>query len=249
MSFEKNLLEGKVILVTGAAGGIGEMVSKAFAQQGATVILLGRTISKLEKLYDQIEQAGYPQPAIYPLNLEGATPHDYEELANRLGEEFGRLDGLVHNAAMLGGLTPIEHYDVGRWYQILQVNLSGPFMLTKACLPLLKQSNAASVIFTTDAMAKQPKAYWGAYSVAKAGLENMSKMLAEELEQQGNVRFNCLDPGPTKTLFRARIYPGENPQTLPLPETLMPAYLYLMSEQSKGISGQRFTAKELLAKI
>lgn len=249
MSFEKNLLEGKVILVTGAAGGIGEMVSKAFAQQGATVILLGRTISKLEKLYDQIEQAGYPQPAIYPLNLEGATPHDYEELANRLGEEFGRLDGLVHNAAMLGGLTPIEHYDVGRWYQILQVNLSGPFMLTKACLPLLKQSQAASVIFTTDAVAKQPKAYWGAYSVAKAGLENMSKMLAEELEQQGNVRFNCLDPGPTKTLFRARIYPGENPQTLPLPETLMPAYLYLISEQSKGISGQRFVAKELLDKF
>jgi NAD(P)-dependent dehydrogenase (short-subunit alcohol dehydrogenase family) len=249
MSFVENLLEGKVILVTGAAGGIGEMVSKTFAQQGATVILLGRSIPKLEKLYDQIEQAGYPQPAIYPLNLEGATPHDYEELANRLGEEFGRLDGLVHNAAMLGGLTPIEHYDVGRWYQILQVNLSGPFMLTKACLPLLKQSQAASVIFTTDAMAKQPKAYWGAYSVAKAGLENMSKMLAEELEEQGNVRFNCLDPGATKTLFRARIYPGENPQTLPLPETLMPAYLYLMSEQSKGISGERFLAKELIEKL
>ncbi len=246
MDFEKNLLEGKVVLVTGAAGGIGEVVSKTFAQQGATVILLGRTISKLEKLYDQIEQAGYPQPAIYPLNLEGATPHDYEELANRLGEEFGRLDGLVHNAATLGGLTPIEHYDVARWYQVLQVNLSAPFMLTKACLPLLKQSNAASVIFTTDAIAKQPKAYWGAYSVAKAGIENMSKMLAEELEQQGNVRFNCLDPCATKTFFRARIYPGENPQTLPLPETLMPAYLYLMSDQSKGISGERFSAKELI---
>jgi NAD(P)-dependent dehydrogenase (short-subunit alcohol dehydrogenase family) len=225
------------------------VVSKTFAQQGATVILLGRTISKLEKLYDQIEQAGYPQPAIYPLNLEGATPHDYEELANRLGEEFGRLDGLVHNAATLGGLTPIENYDIARWYQVLQVNLNAPFMLTKACLPLLKQSNASSVIFTTDAMAKQPKAYWGAYSVAKAGLENMSKMLAEELEQQGNVRFNCLDPCATKTLFRARIYPGENPQTLPLPETLMPAYLYLMSEQSKGISGERFLAKELIEKL
>jgi NAD(P)-dependent dehydrogenase (short-subunit alcohol dehydrogenase family) len=249
MSFVENLLEGKVILITGAAGGIGEIISKTFAQYGATIILLGRTISKLEKLYDQIEQAGYPQPAIYPLNLEGATPHDYEELANRLGEEFGRLDGLVHNAAMLGGLTPIEHYDVGRWYQILQVNLSAPFMLTKACIPLLKQSNASSVIFTTDSMAKQPKAYWGAYSVAKAGLENMSKMLAEELEEQGNVRFNCLDPGATKTLFRARIYPGENPQTLPLPETLMPAYLYLMSEQSKGISGERFLVKELIEKF
>lgn len=248
MDFKKNLLEGKVILVTGAAGGIGEVVSKTFAQHGATIILLGRSIPKLEKLYDQIEQAGFPQPAIYPLNLEGATPHDYEELGNRLGEEFGRLDGIVHNAALLGGLTPIEHYDIGRWYQVLQVNLSGPFMLTKACLPLLKQSQAASVIFTTDAMATQPKAYWGAYSVAKAGIENMSKMLAEESESQ-NIRFNCLDPGPTKTLFRARVYPGENPQTLPLPESLMSAYLYLMSEQSKGISGERFLAKELIAKL
>lgn len=248
MSFSENLLEGKVILVTGAAGGIGEVISKTFAEHGATIILLGRSIPKLEKLYDQIEKSGYPQPAIYPLNLEGATPHDYEELGNRLGEEFGRLDGIVHNAALLGGLTPIEHYDIGRWYQVLQVNLSGPFMLTKACIPLLKQSNTASVIFTTDTMAKQPKAYWGAYSVAKAGIENMSKMLAEELESQ-NVRFNCLDPGATKTLFRARIYPGENPQTLPLPESLMPAYLYLMSEKSKGVSGEHFLAKELIEKL
>jgi len=249
MTFAENLLAGKVILMTGAAGGIGSVVSKTFAQYGATVILLGRTISKLEKVYDEIEQAGFPQPAIYPLNLEGAAPHDYEELADRLQEEFGRLDGLVHAAAMLGGLTPIEHYDIARWYQVLQVNLSAPFMLTKACLPLLKASQAASVIFTTDAVGKQPKAYWGAYGVAKAGLENMSKMLAEELQTQGNVRFNCLDPEPTKTLFRARIYPGENPQTLPLPETLMPAYLYLMSDLSKEISGQHFTAKELIASI
>ncbi|MEY3218858.1 MAG: hypothetical protein RIT27_215 [Pseudomonadota bacterium] len=249
MVFSENLLAGKVILITGAAGGIGREISKTFAQYGATVILLGRTISKLEKIYDEIEQANYPQPAIYPLNLEGAAPHDYEELANRLQEEFGRLDGLVHTATMLGGLTPIEHYDIARWYQILQVNLSAPFMLTKACLPLLKQSQAASVIFTTDSVGKQPKAYWGAYGIAKAGLENMSKMLAEELENQGNVRFNCLNPEPTKTLFRARIYPGENPQTLPLPETLMPAYLYLMSDLSKSISGQHFTAKELIASI
>jgi len=248
MDFEKNLLKGKVILITGAAGGIGEMVSKTFAQQGATVILLGRKISKLEKLYDQIEQAGYPQPAIYPLNLESATPHDYEELSNRLGEEFGRLDGLVHCAATVGGLTPIEHYDIMRWYQVLQVNFNAPFMLTKACLPLLKQSETASVVFTTDSVGKQAKAYWGAYGVSKAALENLNKMLAEEFESQ-HIRFNCLDPEATKTFFRARIYPGENPQTLPSPETIAPAYLYLMSEQSKEISGQRFTAKEILEKL
>lgn len=237
------LLNGRVILVTGAGDGIGRAAARSFAAYGATVILLGRTIRKLEAVYDEIEQAGHPLPAIYPMNLEGAAPKDYEDLAGVLEEEFGRLDGLLHNAAFLGTLTPLAQYDVETWFKVMQVNLNAPFLLTRACMPLLKRSADASVVFTSDSVGRRGKAYWGAYGVSKFGIEGMMQILADELENTGSIRVNSIDPGPVRTLLRNRAYPAENPASLTAPDRIMGVYLYLMGPDSRGSSGQAFEAQ------
>jgi NAD(P)-dependent dehydrogenase (short-subunit alcohol dehydrogenase family) len=238
-----DLLKDRVILVTGAGDGIGRACAKAFAAHGATLILLGRTTRKLELVYDEIEQAGHPQPAIYPLNLEGATARDYEDLATTLQQEFGRLDGLLHNAAMLGTLTPIAHYDVELWMKSIQVNLNAPFILTRACLGLLMASQDASVLFNSDRVGRQGKAYWGAYGVAKAGIEGLMQILADELETNTRVRVNSIDPGAVRTAMRALAYPGEDPNQLPGPADIVKPFLYLMSAESRGRTGRQFMAQ------
>lgn len=238
-----NLLAQRIILVTGAGDGIGRAAAQCFAAYGATVILLGRTIRKLETVYDTIEQAGHPQPAIYPMNLEGASPKDYANLADTLATEFGRLDGLLHNAALLGSLTPMEHYNINMWYQVMQVNMNAPFLLTQACLGLLKQSADASVVFTSDAVGRQGRAYWGAYAVSKFAIEGMMQVLADELEVNTSIRVNSIDPGAVQTGLRASAYPGEDPMILPSPEAIMPCYLYLMGPESQAINGQTLSAQ------
>jgi NAD(P)-dependent dehydrogenase (short-subunit alcohol dehydrogenase family) len=245
-TFSSTLLKERVILVTGAGGGIGRAVSIAFAQHGATVILLGRTIRKLESVYDEIEKAGYPQAAIYPMNLEGATPKDYEELAETLGTEFGRLDGLLHNAAILGTITPVEHYNIMLWYQVLQVNLNAPFLLTKACLPLMKNSSDASIIFTSADVGQKGRAYWGAYGVSKFGLKGMMEILADELELNTTIRVNSINPNSVRTGMMVTAFPAKDPATVPLPEDIVPIYLYLMSAESRNVNGQHLDAKEIL---
>ncbi len=232
-----DLLKDRIILVTGAGDGIGRTMSLAFAAHGATIVLLGKTIPKLESVYDQIEAANGPEPAIYPMHLEGATPHDYGELADKLTETFGRLDGLLHNAANLPYLSRIKDYAAEDWLKVMQVNLNAPFFLTQACLPLLAQSKDASVVFTTDAPGRGGKAYWGAYGVAKAGADNLMQTLADELENTP-IRVNSLDPGPTRTALRKRVYPGEDPDQLKLPEALTSLYLWLMGPDSAATRGQ-----------
>jgi len=236
-------LANRVILVTGAGAGIGRVAAQTFAAHGATVVLLGRTLRKLEAVYDEIEQAGHPQPAIYPMNLEGASPKDYEDMAMTLEKEFGRLDGLLHNASLLGTLTPLEMYDIALWFQVMQVNLNAPFLLTKTCLPLLKASEDASVVFTSSSVGRKSRAYWGAYAVSKFGVEGLMQTLADELSNT-TIRVNSINPGATRTLMRASAYPGEDPNTLPTPADIMPLYLYLMSADSKGIHGQALNAQE-----
>jgi len=233
-----NLLSNRVILVTGASSGIGRVVAKTFAAHGATVILLARSVKKLETLYDEIEQAGYPTPAIYPFNLATATPNDYQDLRQNIETHFGRLDGLLHNAAMLGALTPLEHYALEQWYQVLQVNLNSAFLLTQATLPLLKLSSDASIVFTSANEGKQGKAYWGAYGVSKFGIEGLMQILADELETNTTIRVNSINPVRMRTSLRASAYPAENTATLPLAETLLPRYLYLMGPDSQGVQGQ-----------
>ncbi|MCP4288908.1 MAG: YciK family oxidoreductase [Gammaproteobacteria bacterium] len=233
----KDLLAGRTILVTGAGDGIGRAVSLALASHGATVVLLGRTLSKLESAYDQIEAAGGAQPAIYPLNLEGATEHDYLELAGRLESEFGSLEGLLHNAAQLRLLSRIDDYDAQAWFQVIQTNLNGPFLLTQACLPLLRKAEEASLVFTSDQLGRSAKAYWGAYAASKFGIEGLMQVMAEELRESSNIRVNSFAPGPTRTKLRALAYPGEDPGSLQQPEQLAPYYLWLLGPDSKDTTG------------
>lgn len=237
-----DLLQDRIILVTGAGDGIGRAAAKRFSDFGATVILLGRTIKKLEDVYDEIEKAGNPQPAIYPMNLEGASPRDYEDLGVTLKSEFGRLDGLLHNAAILGTLTPIAHYDVELWFQVMQTNLNAPFLLTRACLELLMAAPDASVVMTSDVVGRKGRAYWGAYGVSKFGLEGLMQILADELETNTRVRVNSVDTGPVRTRMRRQAYPAEDPNTLPLPEDVLKPFLYLMGPESKEVTGQQFSA-------
>lgn len=237
------LLADRVILVTGAGDGIGRAVSLAFAAHGATVVLLGRTIAKLEDVYDRIKQAGGPEPAIYPMDLEGAVPDDHAELAERIDSELGRLDGLLHNAAQLGTLTPIEHYDPGTWLRVLQVNLNAPFLLTRACLPLLKKAADASLLFTSSGVGRRGRAYWGAYAVSKFGVEGLTQILADELEANSSVRVNSINPGAVRTGMRAAAYPAEDPAALSTPEDIVLPYLYLMGPESRDVRGQALDAQ------
>lgn len=233
-----DLLAGRTILVTGAGAGIGKTISIALATHGATVVLLGRTLAKLESVYDAIESAGGAQPAIYPLNLEGATEHDFLTLAETLDSEFGSLEGLLHNAAQLRLLSRTDDYDIQTWYQVMQTNLNGPFMLTQACLPLLRKAEDASILFTSDAVGRKGRAYWGAYAVSKYALEGLMHVLAEETRDSSPIRVNSFAPDPTRTNLRAHAYPGEDPQTVQAPECLIPYYLWLMGPDSIGTTGQ-----------
>jgi NAD(P)-dependent dehydrogenase (short-subunit alcohol dehydrogenase family) len=235
-----DLLRGRVILVTGAGDGIGRAAAIAFAAHGASVILLGKTIKKLEAVYDEIEDAGYPQAAIYPMKLGGAKAQDYETLAETIETEFGRLDGLLHNAGALGQRKSIEDSTEADWNEVLNVNLTSNFMLTKALLPLLRRSEDASIVFTSSSVGRKGRAYWGAYAVSKFGVEGLAQVLADELDTTTNIRVNCLNPGATNTAMRRIAYPAELPSVNPLPEQIMATYLYLFGSDSKGITGKSF---------
>lgn len=237
------LLQNRVILITGAGDGIGRSAALSCAEYGAEVVLLGRAQRKLEKVYDEIEQAGYPRAVIHPLDLEKAGVTEYAQLTDALLEQFGRLDGLLHNAATLGTLTPLGLYDVDLWYKVMQVNLHAPFLLTRACLGLLRRAPDASIVFTADAVAREARAYWGAYSVAKAATEGMMRLLAEECSVEGNLRVNSIEPGIVRTALRARAYPAEDPNPLALPETVMNAYLYLLGPDSRNVNGRSINAQ------
>ncbi len=232
-----DLLRDRVILVTGASDGIGRAVAKAYAAHGATVILLGRTLTKLEQVYDEIEAAGYPQPAIFPMNLETATAKDYDDLGDNINSEFGRLDGLLNNAAQVGGLTPIQNYNINLWARIVNVNLNAPFLICQVCIPLLELSTDPAIIFSTDDCTR---AHWGAYGVAKHGQHGLLKILSDELDHDRPIRVNGIDTGPVRTNLRAQNYPGEDPSALPPPEDVVPAYLYFMGPDSRGVTGQNF---------
>lgn len=238
-----DLLKDRVILVTGAGDGIGRTAALTYARHGATVILHGRTLQKLEAVYDEIEAAGHPQAAIVPQDLSIASALEYRQLADTIEQEFGRLDGLLHNAAVLGDITPLELYDPDTWDFVMKVNLRAPFVLTQALLPLLKQSPDASVVFATSSVGRRARAFWGAYAASKCGIEGLSQMWADELANTSSIRVNCLNPGATRTMMRASAYPGENPETLKQPADIMPLYLYLMGADSKGITGQSFDAQ------
>lgn len=234
-------LNNHAILVTGAGGGIGAAVAKSYAQHGATVILLDKNIPALEQVYDDIVADGAAMPAIYPLDLKGANVTDYAELVANIHENFDRLDGLVHCAAALGQLAPVQHQDPKTWLETLHINLTAPYLLTRACLPLLQKQQRAAIIFTTDA--HKDTAYWSAYGVSKAGIEALAKQLADELESDGRIRVNCIDPGQVRTKLHAQAFPALDPSDLKNPEDIVNPYLQLMGNDSQNTSGQIIKAQ------
>lgn len=233
-----NCLDGKTILVTGAGDGIGRVAALAYARYGATVLLLGRTSSKLEYVYDEIESFGGKQPAMLPMNLEGATYAEMQQLEGLIHKEVGQLDGILHNAGVLGQLTPLEMYDVDTFAQVMKVNFTATFMLTQALLPLLKDAEQGSIVFTSSTVGTHPRAFWGAYALSKQAVEGMSDIFTQETQNTTNLRFNCINPGGTRTNMRAHAYPGENPMSLKTPEEIMSGYVCLMSDESIGVRGQ-----------
>lgn len=238
------LLKDKIILVTGAGDGIGKTAAITYAKYGATVILLGRTTKKLEAVYDQIENLDYPQAAIIPLNLDGAAEHDYLEIANTIKNEFGHLDGVLHNASLLGSRAPLASYDPTLFEQVMRVNVTSQLLLTQALIPLLQKSEEASIIFTSSGVGRTARPNWGAYAVSKFATEAMMQLFASELATSSpNIRANAINPGGTRTSMRAAAFPEEDPQTLPTPEDIMPLYLYLIGKDSLTINGQSINAQ------
>ena len=238
-----NALAGKVILVTGAGDGIGKAAAKTYAAFGATVILLGKTTKKLEAVYDEIVAAGYPEPAIVPLDLKGATAKHYKDMAATITAEFGKLDGVLHNAGILGVLSPFEHIDLETWNDIMQVNLTSAMLLSQALIPVLKKAPHASIVFTSSGVGRQGRAYWGPYAVSKFATEGLMQLMADEYE--GSViRVNAINPGATRTKMRNRAYPGEDQLSLPTADSIMPVYLYLMSDDSLSVNGQSLDAQQ-----
>ena len=236
-------LEGKVVLVTGANRGFGLAITMDLAKAGATVIMLGRDLGSLEYAYDAVVDAGYKEPILYPLDLEGATPENYQELQDNILDKFKKLDGLIHNAAILGTQMPIDQYDIKLWYSTLQINLSAPFMLTQFLIPTLMKSDDARILFLSSTVGRKARAYWGAYSVSKFGIEGFAKTLSEELEKT-QITVNTINPGKIRTEMRRTAYPAEDASTVPKPEEKSSVIVYLLSNECSKINGEQLTIVE-----
>ena len=242
-TYPQDLLRDRIILITGASDGIGRALAIHAAELGAKVILHGRNIKKLENVHDHIEGLeNAPQPSIAVMDLATATSESYRSLADGLEEEFGRLDGLVHNAGILGDRFSIEQYDAVKWQQVMHVNVTAVFALTQVCIPLLQKSHDASVIYTSSGVGQQGRAFWGAYSVSKFATEGLSQVLADE-HRHSSLRSNCVNPGATRTKMRLEAYPAEDRDTLKRPEEILSTYVYLLGPDSKGVTGQSFNAQ------
>ncbi len=238
-----DLLRDRIILITGASDGIGRALALSAAAHGSQVILHGRNVQKLEKIYDEIEALGTaPRPSIAVLDLASANSIAYESLATNLADEFGRLDGLVHNASILGDRFSVEQYDAVQWQRVMHVNLTSAFALTQVLLPMVKLAEDPSIVFTSSSVGRIGRAHWGAYAVSKFGTEGLSQVLADE-HRHGNLRVNCINPGATRTGMRLEAFPGEDRDKLKRPEDILAPYLFLLGPDSKGITGESLDAQ------
>lgn len=237
-----NALKDKVILVTGAGEGIGRQAALTYAQQGATVILLGRTLSKLESIYDEIEQSCGKKSLIIPLDMLGASRENYLDMAASIDEQCGRLDGVLHNAGLLGVLSPFDQIEEKIYDDVMQVNVKAPFLMTQALIPLLRRSDDARIVFTSSTLGHCGRAYWGCYALSKFAVEGMMQVLSDELSGT-SIKVNAINPGGTRTQMRASAFPAEDPRQLKTPKDIMPLYLYLMSPEGKDIRGQCIDAQ------
>lgn len=242
-TYPQDVLHDRVILITGASDGIGRVLALHAAALGAQVILHGRNVAKLEKVYDEIEgMDGASRPSIVVMDLATANSDAYQSLAENLEKEFGRLDGLVLNASILGDRFSIEQYDAATWQQVMHVNVTSAFALTQVCLPMLHRSDDASVIYTSSGVGRTGRAFWGAYAVSKFATEGLSQVLADE-HKDGTLRVNCINPGATRTNMRLEAFPGEDRDALKTAEDILPTYIYLLGPESKGVTGQSLDAQ------
>ena len=240
-------LADRVVLVTGATGGLGNAIALACARAGATVVIHGRVVRKLEALYDEIMAAKLLEPVILPLDLARAEAADFANVASALDAQLGRLDALVHTAALLGSLGPLEHQSFDNWLSLLRVNVAAPMGLTRIVMPLLARATDGSVVFTLDSRGQEPRAYWGGYAVTKAAIAALAHELADEWENRPNLRVNAVVPGPIRSPLRNQSHPGEDPARLPLPDALVPLYRHLIAGQSKPESEALIDAQAWLA--
>ena len=238
-----DLLAGRVILITGASDGIGAALAESAGRLGATIVLVARTVAKLEAVYDRIEATGGPTPGIFVADLADPGGEQYGQLHGVIDSTYGRLDGLVHNAGMLGDRTPIEHYDVTTWQRVLHLNLTVPFFLTRSLFPLLRASTDASVIFTSSGVGRVGRPFWGAYAVSKFGTEGLMQVLASEVADSTRIRANAVNPGATRTSMRRAAYPAEDAAQLKSPDEVLAPYLWLLGPDSKGVTGRSFDAQ------
>lgn len=238
------LLDDRTILVTGASSGLGAAAALTFARYGAHVVLLGRTQPALEAVFDDIVASTHTDPTIVPYDLARTDEGAFVELAERIDERYGRLDGILHSAGALGPRVPLAHFAREDWDAVLRVNLSAPFELTHELLPLLQKAPDASVLFTSSSVGRRARAYWGAYAVSKFGIEGLSQVFADELTGVSPIRFNTVNPGATRTPMRAAAYPAEDPATVPTAASKMDIYLYLMGPDSVGVTGQQLDARD-----
>ena len=242
-TYPQDVLRERIILITGASDGIGRALALHAAKLGAQVILHGRNVAKLEKVYDEIEATeGAARPSIAVMDLATADSDAYKSLAENLEKEFGRLDGLVLNASILGDRFSIEQYDAAKWQQVMHVNVTSAFALTQVCLPMLHRSDDASIIYTSSGVGRSGRAFWGAYAVSKFATEGLSQVLADE-QRDGTLRANCINPGATRTNMRLEAFPGEDRDALKTPEDILPTYIYLLGPDSKGVTGKSLDAQ------
>ncbi len=242
-TYPDDVLTGRIVLITGASDGIGKALALHVAALGAQVILHGRNAGKLEKVYDEIEAIeSAPRPSIAVMDLASANSESYMSLADSVGSEFGRLDGLVHNASILGERYSIEQYDAVLWQQVMHVNVTSAFALTQVLLPLLQKSDDPTVIFTSSGVGRTGKAFWGAYAVSKFATEGLSQVLADE-HRHTSLRSNCINPGATRTGMRLAAYPAEDRDLLKRPEEILAPYVFLLGPDSKGVTGESFDAQ------
>lgn len=242
-TYPQDVLRDRIILITGASDGIGRALALHAASLGARIILHGRNVAKLEKVYDEIEALeGAPRPSIAVLDLASANSDAYRSLADSLENEYGRLDGLVLNASIIGDRFSIEQYDAATWQQVMHVNVTAAFALTQVCLPMLHESADASVIFTSSSVGRTGRAFWGAYAASKFATEGLSQVLADE-QRHGNIRVNCINPGATRTNMRLEAFPAEDRDALKGPEDILATYVYLLGPDSGGVTGQSLDAQ------
>ncbi|KGJ95761.1 YciK family oxidoreductase [Thalassotalea sp. ND16A] len=239
---QQHCLQHKTILVTGAGAGIGKAAAMHYAKFGATVILLGKTVAKLEQVYDDIVNAGYPEPAIIPLDMKGASAQNYKDMVSTITDQFTHIDGALLNASILGELTPFTQISAQIWNDVMQVNLNAQMQLAQALIPAMLHAPAASLIFTTSGVGNKGRAFWGPYSVSKFATEGMMQIIADEYDGS-SLRVNAINPGSTKTSMRASAFPAEDKGLIAEPDDIMPLYLYLMSDDSKAVNGQRLDAQ------